>query len=161
MKTANNLTTNFSTTQLFDESPAEVFAAVNNVTAWWTENLEGSTQKLNDEFEVGFEDVHYSKQRLTAIVPEKKVTWLVTDSRLSFVENKSEWTGTKIHFEIDRQDDKTRLRFTHIGLVPQGECYNACSGAWTDYISTSLRNLITTGKGNPDPKASPLTSAKN
>jgi len=36
--------------------------------------------------------------------------------------------------------------------VPAYECYKICFDAWTNYIQNSLRNLITTGKGQPNPK---------
>jgi len=145
-----NLTISF----LVDRSPKEVFDAVNNVRGWWTENLKGNTQKLNDEFEVRFGDVHYSKQKLIEVVPDKKIVWLITESKLNFIKDKSEWTNTRISFDITRQGNKTQVRFTHQGLVPQIECYNACSNAWIDYIQNSLRNLIATGKGKPTLKES-------
>jgi len=73
--------------------------------------------------------------------------WLVTDSSLNFVENKTEWTGTKIIFEISEKNNKTQIRFTHQGLVPQYECFDSCSNAWGDIIKNGLRRLITEGKG--------------
>ena len=146
------MTTDFSVIVLVDETPEMVFEAINNVRGWWTENLEGDTQKLNDEFEVRFEDVHFSRQRLVEVVPGEKVVWLITDSKLSFIKDKSEWTNTKIIFDIVKQGKKTQLRFTHVGLVREVECYDACSSAWSGYINNSLRKLITTGKGAPEPK---------
>ncbi|MBC7399706.1 MAG: SRPBCC domain-containing protein [Mucilaginibacter sp.] len=147
-------TKDFTTTILVDQTPNEAFDAINNVTGWWTENLEGGTEKLNDEFSVRFGDVHYSKQKLIEVIPGKKVVWLITDSKLTFVKDQTEWTGTKIVFDIIKKDGKTQVTFTQHGLVPAFECYGGCSGAWTDYIQNSLYGLITTGKGKPTLKVS-------
>lgn len=136
---------NFSTAFTVDQTPEEAFAAINNVHGWWTgkPGVEGSTDKPGDEFTYRYEPHHYSKQKVTELVPGKKVVWLVLDSSLNFVADKSEWKGTKITFEIARKGDKTEVRFTHVGLAPDHECYGACSNAWSSYINGSLRSLIT------------------
>ena len=140
-------TSDFTTTISVDQTPQEAFDAINNVRDWWPGEIEGNTTKLNDEFSYRYKKMHYSNQKLVEVIPGKKVIWLVTESSLNFVENKSEWTGTKIIFEIFENDNKTQVRFTHQGLVPQFECFDACSNAWTDIIRDGLRELITTGKG--------------
>jgi hypothetical protein len=142
----------FSTTILVDNSAEEVFNAINNVRGWWSEDIEGGTEKLNDEFLYHYKDVHVCKMKLIEVIPNKKVVWLVLENYFSFTEDKSEWKNTKIVFDIDEKDGKTQLRFTHQGLVPQYECYNVCNEAWTNYIKSSLYHLITTGKGEPNAK---------
>ena len=140
---------NYTTTITVDQTPEEAFAAINNVRGWWTGDpgVEGSTDKLGDEFTYRYEDVHYSKQKITEFVPGKKVVWLVLDARLNFAKDKTEWKGTKITFEISKKGNQTEIRFTHVGLVPQFECFDSCSDAWGSYINGSLRKLITAGKG--------------
>ena len=151
---------NFTTTFLVDQTPREVFNAVNNVRGWWPEVIEGSTGKLNDEFIYQVKDIHYSKIKLIEVIPDKKVVWLVLDSYLNFIEDKTEWNGTKITFEIGKKGDKTEVRFDHLGLTPQVECYDACSNAWGGYVNSSLRNLITKGKGQPNRKEQVATKKK-
>ena len=140
----------FTTTFLVDKSPKEVFNAVTNVRGWWSEEIEGGTEKLNDEFDYHYEDVHRCKMKLVEVIPDQKVVWLVIDNYFSFTKDKTEWTGNKIIFEISKKGEQTQLRFTHEGLTPSYECYEACYEGWSKYINTSLRDLITTGKGKPN-----------
>lgn len=147
-------TSDFTTTLLVDKTPKEAFNAINNVTGWWTEDLEGSSQKLNDEFTVRFfDDIQVTTQKVVELIPDKKVVWLVTKSKLDFVKDKDEWTGTKISFEIAEKDNKTEIRFTHLGLVPEVECYKDCFRGWTHYLKGSLFELLTKGKGKPEAKS--------
>ena len=137
---------------MVNASAQAAFKSINSVSEWWTENLEGSSQKLNDEFTVRFDDIHISTQKLIQVVPDKKVVWLVTDSKLNFLTNKHEWTNTKISFEIVEKNGKTQITFTHLGLVPNIECYESCAPAWAHYIKGSLFKLLTEGKGTPELK---------
>ena len=140
-------TTDFTTTILVDEAPYTVFNAINNVSCWWQGAIEGSSSKLNDEFTYQMKEFHFSKQKIVELIPDKKVVWLITESQLNFIKDKNEWTGTKIIFEITEQDNKTQLRFTHVGLHQNIECYGACSNGWQQLIQQSLLSFITTGKG--------------
>ncbi len=151
---------NFTTTLLVDQTPREVFNAVNNVRGWWSEEIEGSTDKLNDEFIYQVKDIHYCQIKLIEVIPDKKVIWLVTYNYFNFVKDKSEWTGTKVHFEISKRGNKTQLLFTHEGLVPAFECYGVCSTAWTHYVQDSLLSLITMGKGHPNQYNDPIDLAR-
>jgi len=123
---AQDLTYSFTV----EQTQEEVFAAINDVRGWWSGEIEGETDKLGDVWTYRYKDIHYSKQRITELVPDKKVVWRVLDGFLNFVDDKTEWTGTEITFEIAKKGDKTEVRFTHMGLVPEYECFDKCSSAW-------------------------------
>ena len=101
-------TSDFTTTILVDQTPEEVFNAINNVRRWWSENIKGSTDELNGEFDYHYKDVHRCKVKIIELVPAQKVVWLITDNYFSFTKDKSEWKGTRIIFEIYKQGNKTR-----------------------------------------------------
>lgn len=140
----------FTTAFTVDQSPQQVFDAITDVRGWWSGEIEGGTAKLGDEFTYRYKDMHRSHQRLVEVVLGKRVVWRVLDAELNFVADKEEWNGTEVIFEITKQGGKTELRFTHKGLVPDFECFEDCSSAWGFYINTSLKNLITSGKGRPN-----------
>jgi len=140
-------TSDFTVTILVDQSPREVIEAVSNPQDWWSGEVTGKAMQVNDEFSYRYKDLHYSRQRVVELVPEQKVVWLVTESELFYVEDRNEWTGTKISFEVTRLGNQTELRFSHLGLTPAVECFNSCSTTWSQLIKQSLHSLITTGKG--------------
>lgn len=150
-------TSDFTITALLDKTPAEVFKAIQNVRGWWSEEIEGNTEKLYDEFTYHFEDLHYCQLTLTEVIPNEKMAWLVKYNYFMHTKDKSEWTGTKIIFEIDKKDNNTQLRFTHLGLTPEFECFDVCSNGWNQYIRQSLVSLIKTGTGQPNATGKPRT----
>jgi hypothetical protein len=140
----------FTTAFTVDQAPQQAFAAINNVRGWWSEDIRGSTAKLGDIFNYRFKDIHRCTIKITKSIPGEKVVWNVVDNYFSFTEDKSEWKGTDVVFDISRKDGKTEVLVTHVGLVPEYECYEACSAGWTTYVNGSLRSLIATGKGQPN-----------
>jgi hypothetical protein len=136
----------FTTTIVVEQTPKQVFNAINNPQAWWSGEIRGSTDKLNDEFTYRYKDLHMSKQKIVEMIPDQKVAWHVTESQINYAEDKREWTGTKMIFEISELDDKTQIRFTHMGLDPEIECFESCSNSWSQLIRQGLFSLITTGK---------------
>ena len=140
----------FTSAFLVDQSPEEAFAAIGNVRGWWSGQIEGATDELDAEFTYRYQDVHYSRQRITEFLPSKKVVWRVLDAYLNFTEDPNEWTGTEVTFEVSPRGEQTEVKFTHLGLVPDSECFDKCSSAWSFYVNNSLRRLITTGRGEPN-----------
>jgi uncharacterized protein YndB with AHSA1/START domain len=142
----------YSTSIEVEQTPAEVFKAVTNPRAWWSLEIEGNTEELNEVFNYHYQDAHRAKMKLIEVVPDKKVVWQVLDNYFNFTQDEHEWKGNTIVFEITSKGNKTQLQFTQVGLTPADECYDICEKAWGNYIESSLYKLITTGKGEPNPK---------
>ena len=137
---------------LVDQNPETAFKAIKNFRAWWSEEIEGVTDKLHEEFFYHYKDIHLCKIKLIETLPDKRLVYQVLENEFNFIKDKMEWVNTKLIFEITGENGKTRVLFTHEGLVPEYECYNVCNDAWSGYIKKSLYNLIATGKGEPNPK---------
>ena len=158
-------TDHLTATMSVDRTPDEVFAAITDVRGWWSQNIIGDTAALHDEF-VFTDDssfpgetarartgIRYARFRLTEVVPGARMVWHVVDADLAFVDDRDEWTGTTVVFDITPTTDGTTLRFVHEGLrAAESECFEACSAGWTFYITTSLPQLITSGTGRPIPR---------
>jgi hypothetical protein len=142
----------YGTTLVVDRPPQEVFDAINNVRDWWSQEVVGVTDRVGSEFEYHHRDVHRCSLRVTTLVPGRKVAWHVVDNHFNFVSDQDEWKDTDIVFDVTETGDGTEVRFVHVGLAPQFECYDVCSNAWGGYLHGSLRQLILTGQGQPNPK---------
>ncbi len=143
------MTDDLTLTFTVDRTPHEVYETINDVRSWWG-GLVGRNDVIGEEWVYFVPDIHFSKFRTTELEPGKRIAWLVTDSELSFLEDKQEWTGTTVEFDLVAVDAGTEVRFTHRGLTPDVECYEVCDLAWTEYIVGSLRNHILNGTGAPN-----------
>ncbi|OYU79694.1 MAG: ATPase [Flavobacterium sp. BFFFF1] len=141
--------TDFIYTIKSDKKASQVFKAIADVRSWWVgyygEEIIGNTENAGDEFDfTAGGDVHFSRQKLIEVVPDKKVVWLITDSAFNYVEKADEWKGTHVIFDIVEEGGQTVLTFTHKGLTPKLECYNSCVPAWSQYLEHKLVPLINT-----------------
>jgi uncharacterized protein YndB with AHSA1/START domain len=150
---------NFQTSFIVPQSPAAVFDAITNVRGWWSEDVQGATDVVGSVFDYAYRDVHRAQIRVTELVPGQRVAWHVVKNHFNFTQDQTEWTGTDIVFDITPVQGGTQLRFTHIGLVPEYECFDVCSNGWGTYIGGSLRALITTGTGMPN-KGEPMNASE-
>ena len=126
----------------------EVFDKICLISEWWTMDTEGAIKNLHDEFTVHFGD-SFVKMQMTQMVPGKEMTWLVRNCLWSFLENKREWNGTRIVWNITTKENSTQLSMTHVGLVPGIESFDICKEGWGLYVGNSLFRLITEGSGIP------------
>lgn len=132
----------FTATITVSQTPDEACAAILNVDGWWTGGNEGKCDEPGDEFIHRDGDAHYCKLRVTELDPGRKVAWLVLDNYLGFVTDQDEWKGTQITFRIAPVEAGTQVRFAHLGLAPEFECFDVCSNAWGSLINGSLRALM-------------------
>jgi hypothetical protein len=134
-----------------EQSPEEVFRAIANPRGWWSENIDGTTDRLGEQFTYRHKDIHRCVIRVSEMTRPALIVWTVVENSFTFTDDATEWTGTEIRFDIARKGAKTELRFTHVGLVPAYECFDVCSNSWDFYLRTSLLGLIHTGRGLPNP----------
>lgn len=140
----SSYTTSFTVTQ----PPEAVFAAINNPRAWWSDAIEGETDRIGAVWHYHFRDIHRCVIKVAEMAPGR-VVWHVLDNDFNFIADKAEWVDTRMVFDITTKGGLTEVRFTHVGLVPAYECYEICENAWGTYIG-SLKSLITTRTGFPN-----------
>ena len=140
---------NFRRTITVNSSAEEAMKKISQVNGWWAKNFSGSAKKLNDKFTVRFGET-FVEFLISEVVPAKKVVWKVTDCNLHWIKAKKEWNNTEVVFEISSEKNKTKIDFTHVGLVPGVECYSDCEVGWDSHVTISLANFINEGKGQPE-----------
>ena len=139
---------NFNCSITANVSAEEAIEAISHVSEWWAKDFTGSAEKLGDEFTVKFGET-FVTFKVTEFIPNTKVVWTVTDCYLHWLEDKTEWAGTKVIFELSTENDQTTINFTHEGLLPEVECYDMCVKGWMQYIPGSLLKLMTECVGQP------------
>jgi hypothetical protein len=130
-------------------SAKETMQKISQINLWWAKNFKGHANKLNDEFSVYFGDT-FVNFRVSEVVPDKKIVWLVTDCNLHWIEDKQEWRGTQVIWSLSEKYRNTQIEFVHKGLTQASECYESCKPGWTHHLKDSFLKLIETGKGLPE-----------
>ena len=140
---------NFHRTITVNASAKESMKKISQIDQWWKKDFSGSAEKLNDTFNVPFGEPSFVDFVVSEFAPGKKVAWKVTDCYLPWFKDKKEWNNTEVVFELSQENGKTKIDFTHVGLVPGIECYDVCEKGWDGHINT-LGNFINEGKGLPE-----------
>lgn len=146
---------NYTTTIIVDQSPAKVFAFINNVRGWWSEKIEGCTDKAGEIFKYHFRDLHRREVRMDELIPGKKVAWTFADSYLNFTQDAAEWKGIRVVFDIARKGARPSSPLS-------AWCQSSSATApvpMAGEINGSLKDLITTSRGQPN-KGEALTESE-
>lgn len=128
-------------------SADEVINKICEVPGWWGVTFTGSAEKQGDTFTVKMGGDSFFNFTVAELIPAQRLVWLVTDCNMPWYNNKKEWAGNKMIFDLHENNGAAELTFTHEGLTPDVECYNDCAPGWTYWITTSLSSYLTTGKG--------------
>jgi len=131
------------------KSPAaEVYSALTTtegLAGWWTINTRGEGGALGGVLQFGFAvaDGGGFDMKVLELDAGGRVLWEVVDGP-------EEWIGTQVEWRLEQVDDYTSVLFAHRGWREPVEFMHHCSTKWAIYLM-SLKSLIETGKGAPDP----------
>lgn len=144
--------TNYTSEITVTNTPEAAYQALTNgFDKWWTTacNLVSET---GEEITFRFGPTYWV-MRANNLVPDKFVELEcieanhVHDGLPSSIRN--EWKGTKLKWEIQKQEEKTKIVLVHEGLMPLLECYDVCEQGWDYFFVNSLKQYLDTGKGSP------------
>src|ERR1700733_12725231 len=93
-------------------SAKEAIKNINQVELWWAKDFKGKSNKLHDEFSVYFGDT-FVDFKISELVADKKITWLVTNCNLHWIEDKKEWKNTEVAWTLTENGSKTQVDFVH------------------------------------------------
>lgn len=130
-------------------APEAAYAEIRHVAKWWNKRVTGAAEKIGDRFKVDFGPT-WVEFCVVESVPNKKIVWRVTDCYLHWINDKTEWTGTKVVWDLEQAKGATKVTMTHVGLTPAAECFDTCEAGWNFYVGESLLKLFTEGRGMPD-----------
>jgi len=120
------------------EEVYNALTSIDGLSNWWTVQTSGEAS-LNGALEFRFGELGCNKMKITALKPGELVKW-------ECIDGPGDWIGTKISFQLDEKDGKTRVRFEHAGWKEENDFFGACSFSWGRYME-SLRQLCQAGKG--------------
>jgi uncharacterized protein YndB with AHSA1/START domain len=124
----------------------KALATPEGITRWWTVDTTGDGKVggvVVTRFHVDGRLLGGFDLEVTESKPGARLSWRV-------VEGPEEWVGTRIHFELKREDDFTIVLFRHEGWKEPVEFMSHCSTKWATFLM-SLKALCETGAGRPNP----------
>lgn len=124
-------------------TPDRVYRAlttIDGLAGWWTTDTSGDA---DGTIRFRFGDVGGFDMKVLDLEPDRRVEWEVVDGP-------AEWIGTRVTFDLRREDDWTIVLFAHAGWREPVEFMNHCSTKWATFL-LSLKSYVETGSGAPHP----------
>jgi uncharacterized protein YndB with AHSA1/START domain len=126
-------------------SVSEVYTALTTtegLAGWWTTDTKGEGNDLGGVLRFRFGAGGFD-MKVLELDPGKRVLWEVVDGP-------EEWIGTHVSWDLAQADDYAIVLLKHAGWKEPVEFMHHCSTKWAVFM-VSLKSLIETGKGAPDP----------
>ena len=123
----------------------DVYAALttlDGLSGWWAEKTTGDTE-VGGVIEFRFVPGGFD-MKVLELDPGRLVRWQVVDGP-------QEWIGTTIRWDLRQDDEWAIVLFRHEGWREPVEFMYHCSTKWATFLM-SLKQLIETGEGSPDPR---------
>jgi uncharacterized protein YndB with AHSA1/START domain len=120
----------------------KALATREGLAAWWTIDTQGES-KVGEVLKFRFGKKGGFDMKVLELDPGGRVLWQV-------VEGPEEWIGTRVSFDLKQEGDFTSVLFKHQGWKEPVEFMHHCSTKWAIFLM-SLKSLVETGKGAPDP----------
>jgi hypothetical protein len=141
---------NYHKTLIVKASAEEAMKKISRIALWWRNDFSGDAEKLNSKFTVPFGAPSFVDFVVSESAPGKKLVWKVTDCYLPWFKDTKEWNNTEVVFTLSSENGGTQINFTHVGLVPEVECYEACEKGWNGHLN-QLAGFINENKELPVP----------
>ena len=127
-------------------SKEEAYIAITeHMSDWWT-SMSGKFLSIGDQAKTDFGGKSYWSFEATTLDKPERIELTCHDANHiheGLSDNiRTEWLGTKLIFEIAEEDRKTRIEFTHEGLVPELECFEVCKAGWDHFFLESLKSYL-------------------
>lgn len=126
------------------------YEAIGRPQDWWMRDTEGNASTSGASFTVHLNRAQdFVRFKVTEAQPGRRIVWHVEDCYLQWFEDKHEWTGTDVMFEIVPSSSGSTINFVHRGVGPEAECYSMCNPGWDGFVTKSLFSLMAEGAGSP------------
>jgi uncharacterized protein YndB with AHSA1/START domain len=97
----------------------QAVATRDGLAAWWTNDTRGDSE-VDGILEFRFSHRGGFDMKVLELVPGERVVWKVVDGP-------KEWIGTRVRWDLRREDDYTIVNFKHEGWKEPVEFMHHCS----------------------------------
>lgn len=131
----------------------KALTSLEGLKGWWTQDTQGQPGQVGGVIPFRFklkDDEGGFDMKVRELKPGQRVLWDVVDGP-------PEWIGTTIAWDLRQEGSWAVLLFSHAGWKEPVEFMHHCSTKWATFL-LSLKSLVETGKGAPNPNDFKLDS---